>query len=104
MKLVLNFEILVGLGRFLALCCYVLHDHLARHITAARCKVPSSPLMSVPKLPTQMRELHQQLVADLAFRYCITLLTDSDGTSSAHGLKDELAGLAVVKVCSKIAI
>jgi hypothetical protein len=66
MKLLLNLEILVGLGWFLPLCHYVLHNHLVRHITAARCKVPSSPQMSAPKLPTQMRELHQQLVAGLA--------------------------------------
>ena len=65
MKLLLNLEILVGLGRFLPLCRYVLQNHLVRYITAARCKVPPGPQMSAPKLPTQMRELHQQLVAGL---------------------------------------
>ena len=62
MKLLFNLKILVGLGRFLPLCGYVLQNHLVRHITAARCKVPPGPQMSAPKLPTQMRELHQQLV------------------------------------------
>ena len=68
MKLLLNLKILVGLGRFLPLCCYVLQNHLVRYITAARCKVSSSPQMPPPKLPTQMRELHQQLVAGLALQ------------------------------------
>ncbi len=66
MKLLLNLEILVGLGRFLPLCCYVLQNHFVRYITAACCKVPPGPQMSAPKLPTQMRELHQQLVTGLA--------------------------------------
>src|SRR5215831_3923883 len=48
MKLLLNLKILVGLGRFLPLCCYVLQNHLVRYITAARCKVSSSPQM--PKI------------------------------------------------------
>lgn len=67
MKLLLNLEILVGLGWFLPLCRYVLQNHFVRHVPAARCKVPSGPQMSPPKLPTQMRELHHQLVAGLPF-------------------------------------
>jgi len=66
MKLLFNLKILVGLGRFLPLCGYVLQNHLVRYITAACCKVPPGPQMSAPKLPTQMRELHQQLVTGLA--------------------------------------
>jgi hypothetical protein len=68
MKLLLNLEILVRLGRFLPLCRYVLQNHLVRYITAARCKVPPGLQMPPPKLPTQMRELHQQLVAGLALQ------------------------------------
>jgi hypothetical protein len=76
MKLILNLEILVGLGWFLSLCRDVLQNHFVRYITAARCKVSSGPQMPPPKLPTQVRELHQQLVVGLPLRYCITLLTD----------------------------
>jgi hypothetical protein len=65
-KLLLNLEILVGLGRFLSLCRYVLQNHFVRYITVACCKVPPSPQMSPPKLPAQMRELHQQLGTALA--------------------------------------
>ena len=65
MKLILNLEILVGLGRFLPLGGDVLQNHFVRHIAAARCKVFSGPQMPPPKLPTQMRELHQQLVTGL---------------------------------------
>jgi hypothetical protein len=68
MKLLLNLKILVGLGWFLPLCRYVLQNHLVRYISAARCKVPSGPQMSAPKLPTQVRELHQQLVTGLALQ------------------------------------
>ena len=40
-------------------------ESLRRYITAARCKVSSGPQMPPPKLPTQVRELHQQLVVGL---------------------------------------
>ena len=66
MKLILNLEILVGLGRFLPLGGYVLQNHFVRYIAAACCKVPPGPPMSAPKLPTQVRELHQQFMTGLA--------------------------------------
>lgn len=66
MILILNLKILVGLGRFLALGRYVLQNHFVRYITAACCKVPPGPQMSAPKLPAQVRELHQQFVTGLA--------------------------------------
>jgi hypothetical protein len=51
-----------------ALVWYVLQNHFVRHITAAGCKIPSGSQMPPPKLPTQVRELHQQLVAGLALQ------------------------------------
>jgi hypothetical protein len=65
MKLILNLEILVGLGRFLSLLA--MYCRIASSVTlpllAAKYRCPQ---ISAPKLPTQVHELHQQLVTNLA--------------------------------------
>jgi hypothetical protein len=66
MKLILNLEILVALGRFLPLCCYVLQNHFVRYVTAARCKVPLGFDLPAGNTIEKAKEIAQFLEENIA--------------------------------------